>query len=436
MNLVQITPGAGGMYCGNCFRDNALVAALRWRGHEVLMVPLYLPMTLDEPSQAAGVPTFFGGINVYLQQQSAFFRRAPKWLHALLDSPALLKLAAGRAAKTRAADVGELSLSMLRGEEGNQARELDELLAWLKTQPKPDAVLLSNAMLVGFTRRLKAELGCQVVCNLQGEDAYLDSMPSPMRERVWALLAERCRDCDAFIAPSRYFADTMARRLGLPAEKVKVVFNGISLEGYSRIQNPESRIQNAPTLGYFARMCREKGLDLLVEAFIELKRRNLVPNLKLKVGGGCGPGDEPFIAQLKDHLRRAGCLGDVSFHPNLTREQKVEFLQSLTVFSVPALYGEGFGLYLIEAMAAGVPVVQPRHAAFPELVEATGGGVIAEANAPSLAAALEQLLLDPARVRAIGEAGRQAVAQGFTVDRMAEGVEAVINRLRTVSGTK
>ena len=204
----------------------------------------------------------------------------------------------------------------------------------------------------------------------------------------------------------------------------------------ARIQNPESRIQNAPTLGYFARMCREKGLDLLVEAFIELKRRNLVPNLKLKVGGGCGPGDEPFIAQLKDHLRRAGCLGDVSFHPNLTREQKVEFLQSLTVFSVPALYGEGFGLYLIEAMAAGVPVVQPRHAAFPELVEATGGGVIAEANAPSLAAALEQLLLDPARVRAIGEAGRQAVAQGFTVDRMAEGVEAVINRLRTVSGTK
>ena len=256
MNLVQITPGAGGMYCGNCFRDNALVAALRRRGHEVLMVPLYLPMTLDEPSQAAGVPTFFGGINVYLQQQSAFFRRAPKWLHALLDSPALLKLAAGRAAKTRAADVGELSLSMLRGEEGNQARELDELLAWLKTQPKPDAVLLSNAMLVGFTRRLKAELGCQVVCNLQGEDAYLDSMPSPMRERVWALLAERCRDCDAFIAPSRYFADTMARRLGLPAEKVKVVFNGISLEGYSRIQNPESRIQNRklfileePTIG-------------------------------------------------------------------------------------------------------------------------------------------------------------------------------------------
>ncbi|NBR86691.1 MAG: glycosyltransferase [Verrucomicrobia bacterium] len=426
------------MYCGNCFRDNALVAALRQRGHDVLMVPLYLPMTLDEESQAAGVQTFFGGINVYLQQQSAFFRRAPKWLHSLLDSPFLLKLAAGRAAKTRAADVGELTLSMLRGEEGNQVRELDELVAWLKTQPRPDVVLLSNALLVGFTRRLKAELGCKVICNLQGEDAYLDSMPSPLREQVWALLAERCRDCDAFIAPSRYFGDTMAKRLGLPAEKVTVVFNGISLDGYA-VESRESRVESQPSaldprpstpvLGYFARMCREKGLDLLVESFIQLKQRNTVPNLKLKVGGGCGPGDEPFVAQLRDHLRRAGCLGDVSFHPNLSREEKIAFLQSLTVFSVPALYGEGFGLYLIEALAAGVPVVQPRHAAFPELVAATGGGVIAEANAAALSAAIEALLLDPARLRALGEAGRRAVGERFTVDRMAEGVVTLAEAL-------
>lgn len=429
MNLVQITPGAGGMYCGNCFRDNALVAALRRRGHEVLMVPLYLPMTLDEESQAAGVPTFFGGINVYLQQQSAFFRRAPKWLHSLLDSPALLKLAAGRAAKTRAADVGELSLSMLRGEAGNQARELDELIGWLKTQPRTDVVMLSNAMLMGFTRKLKTELGCKVVCNLQGEDAYLDSMPSPLREQVWTLLAERCRDCDLFIAPSRYFGDTMMKRLNLPAERVKVVFNGISLEGYGGTPKSGLRTPNSPILGYFARMCRDKGLDLLVETFIELKRRNTVPGLKLKVGGGCGPGDEPFVAQLKEHLRRAGYLDDVSFHPNLTREEKVAFLQSLSVFSVPALYGEGFGLYLIEALAAGVPVVQPRHAAFPELVEATGGGVIAEANAASLAGAIETLLRDPARLNALRESGQRAVMERFTVDQMAKGVEEALAAL-------
>src|SRR5213078_1773226 len=124
MNIVQITPGAGGMYCGNCFRDNALVAALRELGHQVLMVPLYLPMTLDEEDQSRGTPIFFSGINVYLEQKSAFFRHAPGWFHKMLASRGLLKWAAGKAAaKTRAEDLGELTLSMLRGEEGKQARE-------------------------------------------------------------------------------------------------------------------------------------------------------------------------------------------------------------------------------------------------------------------------------------------------------------------------
>ncbi|HUR44250.1 MAG TPA: hypothetical protein VMZ27_00145, partial [Candidatus Saccharimonadales bacterium] len=142
MRIVQITPGAGGMYCGNCFRDNALVAELRKGGHETLMVPLYLPMTLDEEDQSTGTPIFFGGISVYLEQKSALFRNMPGWVHNVLSSPKLLKWAAGKAAKTKAADVGELTLSMLQGEEGNQARELDEFIAWLKGQPKPDVICL------------------------------------------------------------------------------------------------------------------------------------------------------------------------------------------------------------------------------------------------------------------------------------------------------
>src|SRR2546430_1964139 len=177
MNIVQITPGAGGMYCGNCFRDNALVAALRHQGHQVLMVPLYLPLTLDEEDQSAGTPIFFSGINVYLEEKAAFFRRTPGWFHDLLAAPRLLKWAAGKAAKTRAPDLGELTLSMLRGEEGNQARELTELIAWLKPQPKPDAICLSNALLLGLARRLKSELGAPVVCMLQGEDIFLDALP-------------------------------------------------------------------------------------------------------------------------------------------------------------------------------------------------------------------------------------------------------------------
>src|SRR5437870_2944567 len=164
MNIIQLTPGAGAMFCGNCLRDNALVAALRKMGHDVLMVPLYLPLTLDEEDQSAGTPIFFGGINVYLEQKSALFGESPGWFHDLLNAPPLLKWAAGKAAKTRAADVGEITLSMLRGEEGNQRRELDELVVWLKTQPKPDVISLSNALLIGLVKQVKSELGAPVVC--------------------------------------------------------------------------------------------------------------------------------------------------------------------------------------------------------------------------------------------------------------------------------
>ncbi|MBI3849810.1 MAG: glycosyltransferase family 4 protein [Verrucomicrobia bacterium] len=415
------------MYCGNCFRDNALVAALRKLGHHTLMLPLYLPMTLEEEDQSTGTPIFFSGINVYLEQKSSLFRHAPQWLHHLLASRSLLKLAAGSAAKTRAADVGEITLSMIRGEEGNQARELEELIGWLKTQEKPDVICLSNALLIGLVRRLKAELQAPVVCMLQGEDTFLDALPEAHRDLTWKTLAERAAEADLFVAPSRYFASRMGERLGIPADRVCVVHNGINLEGFEvRNAEREARHDGAPVLGYFARMCREKGLDTLIEAFIILKQRDRVKNLKLRIGGGCGPSDKPFVETLRDRLKSNGLLGDVEFHPNLDRAAKLEFYRSLSVFSVPALYGEAFGLYVIEALASGVPVVQPRHAAFPELLEASGGGVLCEpGDVNSLADAIEQLLLSPERVRQLGETGRRAVLEKFSAESMATGMADV-----------
>ncbi|MDB6034938.1 MAG: hypothetical protein JWM16_5276 [Verrucomicrobiales bacterium] len=416
------------MYCGNCFRDNALVSALRNLGHETLMVPLYLPMTLDEEDQSQGTPIFFGGVNVYLEQKSALFRRMPHWLHNLLASPKVLKWAAGKAAKTRAEDVGELTLSMLRGEEGYQARELDNFITWLKDQPKPDLICLSNALLAGMVRKLRTELGIPVICMLQGEDSFLDSLPEHIRGVVWQTLAERCAEVDHFIAPSRYFGDLMARRLSLPPERVSVAFNGINLEGYPIAQPTPSA--EPPVLGYFARMCREKGLATLVDAFILLRRSGRVPNLKLRIGGGCGPSDEAFVEELRGKLSSNGLLGSVEFRPNVTRPEKLEFFKGLTVFSVPALYGEAFGLYVIEALAAGVPVVQPRTASFPELVEATGGGLLCEpGSATALADSIESIVLDPVRARELGARGRIAVQKTFSLDAMTRGVLQVYERV-------
>ncbi len=425
MTLLHLTPGAGGMYCGNCFRDNALVGAWRKLGHQVSMVPLYLPLRLDEPDHSAGTPIFFSGVNVFLDQKSALYRQAPGWLRDVLASPALLKWAAGKAAKTRATDVGELTLSMLRGEEGRQARDLDELIAWLKTRPAPDVVCLSNALLVGMARRLKSALGARIVCSLQGEDTFLDALPAAVRSEAWQILAERAADVDVFIAPSCYFGMLMAKRLGLRADRLEMVPNGINLEGYT----PAAVAPDPPVLGYFARMCREKGLDTLVEAFIRLRQRGRINHLKLRVGGGCGPSDAPLVRTLRERLESLGLAGEVEFCPNLDRAGKLAFLRSLSVFSVPALYGEAFGLYLLEALAMGVPVVQPRHAAFPELIEATGGGLLCEPGDPeSLAEAIESLLLDPARARELGSRGRETVHRQFSIERMAQSLLAIFGK--------
>jgi glycosyltransferase involved in cell wall biosynthesis len=416
LRIVQLTPGAGKMYCGACLRDNALVAALRKNGHSVVMAPLYLPMTLDEDDQSSGTPLFYSGINVYLDQESPLFRKAPQWLHRLLASPSLLKLASGAAANTQARELGELTISMLRGEEGNQARELDDLVRWLRVE-KPDVVCLSNVLLAGMARRIRREVGVPVICSLQGEDYFLDALPEAHRKTAWETTAERAADIDLFIAPSRYFADLMSQRLRIPASRTRILANGISLEGYDA---PTPKGDGMPVLGFFARMCRDKGLDQLVEAYLRLKKRDGLRNLKLRVGGSCGPSDQPLVDSLRSKLHEQGHSADVDFRPNLSRTEKLDFLQSLSVFSVPAAWKEAFGLYIIESLAAGVPVVQPNHGAFPELIAATGGGVLyAAEDETALAESLETLLLAPERARELGRTGRAAVVEKYGVETMA-----------------
>jgi glycosyltransferase involved in cell wall biosynthesis len=423
MRIIQLTPGTGSFYCGTCLRDNALTAELRRRGHEARMVPMYLPPILDEDSTADGEPLFYGGVNVYLQQKSALFRKLPRAVDKLFDSPKILERAASRAGSTQARDLGDLTVSTLLGEEGNQVKELNRLVAWLAVE-KPDVVILSNALLVGLARRIKQATGAAVVCTLQGEDSFLDSLPEPDRQRAWDTLSDRAKDCDAFIAVSHYYGNVMRERAQLPADRVHVVYNGILLDGYTPAPNPPSQ----PTLGYLARMCPPKGLQTLIEAYVILRQRT--SNVKLRVGGSMTKADEQFVHQLRQRLASAGITDGVEFLPNLSRDEKIAFLQSLSVLSVPATYGESFGLYLIEAWAAGVPVVQPRHAAFPELIEATRGGGLCEPNDPqALAAAIEELLSHPEQAQAMGARGRQAVVEKFSVERMADGVLRVLQQV-------
>ncbi|HWX23154.1 MAG TPA: glycosyltransferase family 4 protein [Candidatus Binatia bacterium] len=423
MRIVQLTPGTGNFYCGSCLRDNALVRGLRAKGHEVLMVPLYLPLVIDEPAENEDAPIFLSGISVFLEQKIPAFRHTPDWLNRALSSPALLRLAANLAGMTTARELGEAAVSMLQGEQSRQAQEVERLVTWLRSQPAPEVFCLSNSLLSGLTHRLKEEFHVPIVCTMQGEDSFLDALPEPYRKQSWDLLARRCAEIDQFIAVSQYFGDSMRSRLGLPAERVTVVYPGIAVEDFAQAVAPP----NPPVIAYLARMHPAKGLDTLVEAFLKLKEWNRVPGLRLRIAGAMAGADNRFVDSLKKRLSRLS--PDVEFLPNLDRHAKLEFLRTITVLSVPANYGEAFGLYLLEAWASGVPVVQPRHAAFPELLAQTGGGILCEPDSPNaLAEALQQLLLDPARARQYGEAGRKAARQHFTIETMTDKTEAVLRK--------
>ncbi|MHC4639143.1 MAG: glycosyltransferase family 1 protein, partial [Planctomycetota bacterium] len=176
MRIAQFTPGAGdNIYCENCLRDAALVRAFRKLGHEVLMIPLYLPLRVDGTEQLSNAPIFFGGINVYLQQQSAIFRKTPRWIDRIFDMRKLLEWVSGRSGMVDAHVLGKTTISMLEGEDGRQVKELKRLVNWLsEKENKPDIVCLSNALLAGMAGRIKQKTGVPVVCMLQDEDQFLD----------------------------------------------------------------------------------------------------------------------------------------------------------------------------------------------------------------------------------------------------------------------
>ena len=419
MRIIQITPSAGdSFYCENCLRDAALAKAIIKLGHEGLTIPLYLPLPSEQSCSTGISPIFFGGLNVYLQQKSAFFRRTPRWLDRLFDSPRLLRLIGRMAGMTSARDLGKTTISMLRGEKGQQIKELDRLVDWLATQEnRPDIICLSNILLVGLARSIKQRLGVPVVCLLQDEDGFLDGLVSPYSQQAWEIISQRAGDIDAFIGVSKYYTETMQQRLQLGPERTFVVYTGISLDGYESYRaEPEVH-----TIGYLSRMCPDRGLGTLVDAFLKLKKSEKLKDVKLRIAGGNRSDDEAFLNKIRQKLRSHGVIDDVEFLPDFDREARITFLRSLSVLSVPEKQPVAYGLYVLEALAAGVPVVEPASGVFPELLEITGGGLLCEPNnVEALADAIGSLLLDPAKARRLGEQGRAAVSEKFNIEQTAE----------------
>jgi len=406
------------MYCGSCLHDNTLAAELLKMGEDVLLVPIYTPTRTDEINVSSR-RVFFGGINVYLQQKWSFFRRTPRWFDRILDHPAMLGKLAGRSSSVDPAELGELTVSMLRGEDGFQHKELDKLVDWLLEEIRPDVVHLSNVMMAGLARMIAQRCGPPVVCSLSGEDIFLEKLPPPHYETARELLRERSADVQALIALNRYFADFMSDYLSVNREQIVVIPHGLNLEGHGeRAENGASEVQR---IGFLARICVEKGLHLLVEAAELLTQEDDVPPFELHVAGYLGAGDRTYFRELESHASEGPLKGKFFYHGELDRPGKINFLQSLDVFSTPTVYRESKGIPAMEAMANAVPVVLPQHGAFPELVAETGGGLLCEPHsAEDLAEKIAVILRDPQLGRRLGQQGRREILKKYHATTMAE----------------
>ena len=408
MKIIHIIPGSGGtFYCQNCMRDHELITTLKKMGNDVVMVPLYLPLSVESDDRMGDTPVFYGAINIYLKEKLPFFRRSPVWLEKFFDSEFFLNLAARKSGSTRAEGLEEMTLSMLDGENGRQASELDHLIRFLKEHINPDIIHLSNALLLGLARRLKRELGIPVICSLQDENEWIDPMNQAYQKQVWDKMAERAVDIDGFIAASRYYADRAGRQLKIPAEKIHVVYGGIDLTHYR--QAPLGL--DPPVIGFLCRLSEYFGLGIIVEAFMRLKQDKKYQNLKLYLMGGYTGDDKPFLKKMLKNLTRAGIRKDVTLFESFDLKHRLSFFNDLSLLSVPVPGGEAFGAYQIESLASGVPIVQPAVGGYPEFIEATGGGILYNPNDPQhLAEALSSLLDDPGAGQGDGQTGARGGA--------------------------
>ena len=427
LRIAYLAAGAGGMLCGSCIHDNALVRELQRRGHNALLLPIYTPLRTDEENVSYG-RVFYGAVNIYLEQKLPLWSRAPAAIRRLLDNPRLLSRVTRSASATDARDLGELALSMVRGEEGRQLAELRSLAQWLAGEFRPDVVHLTNSMLVGMVHLIREALpDALIVCSLQGEDIFLQDLEEPHKSAVVHEMKSRVREVDVLVAPNDYYAATMADILDQPLAGIDVARLGIELEGHGgrEAEPPASPL----VIGYLARMCPEKGFHLAAEAFRELSDRLGPGQVRFRAAGYLGGRDQAYFEQQRRRIAGWGLEPHFDWLGEISRDEKIEFLAGLHVFVLPTVYREAKGLPALEAMANGVPAVLPDHGAFPEVLERTGGGTLFPAgDVSALADAVERLAGDAERRSHLGRSGLDGVRRHYPASLMAADTLAAYRR--------
>jgi len=384
MKILLIIPGSGdSFYCGNCFRDNLYAQALRNAGQEVVIMPIYLPLT--DQSFRADTPLFFPATSYYVSQKLFGKGKMPRFFEKILDSPLALRLASSFSGTTTAKGMEQMTLSMIKGDDKNFSKQVERLIDWIVNHDRPDVIHLSSSLLIGIAKAIKNRINIPVVCSLQDEEIWIDNLESRYAQEAWAAIRDNVGYVDRFVASSEFYKSKALKKIHEIGE-ITVIYPGINIEKYHSPAYPKE-----PTIGFFYRMSHESGLDILAHAFVKLKIENVAFNLKLKIGGGYSRENKRFIRRIRKILQPY--KNDVIWSEHYTLDEHVAFYKDISLICVPLRFNEAVGLYVCEAFAAGRPAVAPDAGSFGEIV-GDAGLLYAPNDSEHLAEALKKILTD------------------------------------------
>jgi len=386
MKILLIVPGAGDtFYCGNCFRDNLYAQALRNAGHDVSIMPLYLPLIGE--AWHSSTPLFFPATSYYVAQK--FFKKGkmPSFLKEILDSPTALRLASHLSGTTSAKGMENMTLSMIKGDDKNFETQVEKIIHWIENHERPDVIHLSTSMLIGIAKAIKSHINIPIVCSLQDEEIWLDSLEDKYAQEAWKSIGKNVDFVDKFIASSEFYKSVSFKKIP-EIKDIEVVYPGVDIEKYKSSEQPEN-----PTIGFFYRANHENGLDILAQAFVDLKKENAIPNLKLKIGGGYTRENKKFVNHI--HAILEPYMHDVIWSEEYSLNAHTTFYKNISLICAPLRFDEAFGLYVSEAFAAGRPAVVPDTGSFSEIV-GDAGILYSPNDSENLAKALQKILTNSA----------------------------------------
>ncbi len=427
MKIVYLITGSGGsFYCGNCYRDMIYLRAIRnVKDITASAIPLYLPPDDTDSEEGVDRNVFFGAISMYLREKVPFLRNMPSFMDKFLDSAPMLKMAARRSGTTNTVGLEDMTLGMIKGDRAFPEKEMERLVRYLTENGKPDIIHLSNALIIGLARQLKKHMDVKIVCSLLNEDDWIDEMAEPYRSDAWRLISEEAPHVDAFITPSNYYKQLFIEKTGYSGDNMHII--PLALD--TRDLNILPKKNNYPAVGYFSRINSQNGFDKLVDAFINLKTDNRMPGLTLHVSGGFTGSDKPFIAEQIRKIKSSGHKSSVRIYPEFHGNSKEEFFSSIDIMTVPVRKHDGYGLYILEANASGVPVVQPGTGAFPEIIEKTRGGITYSPDTvEDLALSLVRLFEDNHLRNSLGVSGKENITKELSLEGMSAKLSIVYNK--------